>query len=90
MKWLVLAIILTAATVNAENGPEVLRFKNGVTFPHRRHQNFLKSECRQCHRKDDGTGKIPSFGKEVAHRLCRTCHAMRHAGPASCSDCHKR
>jgi hypothetical protein len=50
----------------------------------------MKSDCKQCHRKDDGTGHIPDFGKDVAHRMCRTCHAMKMKGPAACKDCHKK
>jgi hypothetical protein len=26
----------------------------------------------------------------VAHRMCKTCHAMKQAGPAACKDCHKK
>ena len=88
MKWLVPAILLVAASSFADDGPAVLKFKNGVTFPHREHQGYMKSDCRQCHRKEVGSGHIPNFGKDVAHRMCRTCHAMKQAGPAACKDCH--
>ena len=88
MKWLVSAMLLVAVSSFADDGPEVLKFKNGVTFPHRSHQNYMKSDCKQCHRKS--IGKVPDFGKEVAHRMCRTCHAMKQAGPAACKDGHKK
>jgi hypothetical protein len=90
VKWLLAALLLLTTSAFAENGPEVLKFKNGVTFPHRAHQNYLKSDCKNCHKKDAEIGKIPSFGKDVAHRMCRTCHAMKNAGPAACKDCHKK
>jgi len=86
VKWLVPVILLVAAISFADDGPEVLKFKNGVTFPHRAHQKYIKSDCKQCHRKS--IGKIPDFGKDIAHRMCRTCHAMRQAGPAACKECH--
>lgn len=90
MKWLVLTFLLISSAGYADDGAEVLKFKNGVTFPHRAHQNYLKSECRQCHRKEVGSGKIPAFSKDFAHRMCRTCHAMKMAGPSACKDCHKK
>ena len=91
MKWLVPAILLVAASSFAGDNPEVLKFKNGVSFPHRSHQTYFKSDCKQCHRKvGEAPGKIDGFSKDVAHRLCRTCHAMRNAGPAACKDCHKK
>ncbi len=88
MKWIITAMLLAATVSFADEGPAVLHFKNGVTFPHRAHQGYMKSDCKQCHRKQ--VGKIPDFGKDVAHRMCRTCHAIRQAGPAACRDCHKK
>ena len=91
MKWLCSALLLVAATSFADENPETLKFKNGVTFPHKAHQSYFKSDCKQCHRKSgEAPGHIDKFGKDVAHRLCRTCHAMKMAGPASCPDCHKK
>lgn len=90
MKWLILSILILTTNTFANDGPEVLYFKNGVSFPHRAHQKFLKSDCKNCHRKEIGTGKIPLFGKDIAHRMCKTCHAMKQAGPAACKDCHKK
>jgi hypothetical protein len=90
VKWLVPAILLAAVSSFADDGPAVLKLKNGVTFPHRAHQGYMKSDCRQCHRKEVGSGHIPGFGKEAAHRMCRTCHAIKQAGPAACKDCHKK
>lgn len=91
MKWLAPAILLVAVTAfAAEDGADILKLKNGVTFPHRAHQNYNKSDCKQCHRKEIGTGHIPGFSKDGAHRMCRTCHAMKQAGPTACKECHKK
>ena len=72
-----------------EDIPEkiVLEAKNGnVTFPHREHASRL--DCKTCH---EGTpGKIPGFGKDKAHPLCRGCHQEKGAGPTKCGDCHKK
>ena len=89
MKWLCATLVLIAVTAVAAEGPQNISFKNGVTFPHHKHQGFLKSDCKQCHRKG-APGKIEGFGKDAAHRMCRTCHAMKNAGPAACPDCHKK
>lgn len=89
MKWhVIVALLLYASSSVAGTGADVLNFKNGVEFPHKAHQTYLKSDCKNCHRKGD-PGKIEGFGKDHAHRMCKTCHAMRNAGPASCKDCHK-
>lgn len=89
MRWLVPIILLAAATAFANSGPDKIYLKNGVTFPHRAHQNYMKSDCKNCHKKEVGNGKIAGFGKEIAHRMCKTCHAIRQAGPVACKDCHK-
>ena len=88
MKWLAPAILFVAVSAFADEGAEILKFKNGVTFNHWAHQNYNKSDCKNCHRKEVGSGHIPQFSKDVAHRMCKTCHAMRQAGPASCKGCH--
>ena len=91
MKWLCTALLFVTITSFAAENPETLKFKNGVTFPHRSHQTYQKSDCKQCHRKaGEAPGHIEGFGKDGAHRLCRTCHAMKNAGPASCTGCHKK
>jgi hypothetical protein len=90
MKYVVITMFFIASTsFAASNGPDVLYLKNGAVFPHKAHQGFLKSECKQCHRKGE-PGKIEGFGKDHAHRMCKTCHTMRSAGPTSCKDCHKK
>ena len=91
MKWLIFVILMLAGSAFADEGPATLKFKNGVTFPHKKHQGYMKSECKQCHKKANAEpGKIEGFGKDAAHRLCRTCHAMKKAGPSACPDCHKK
>lgn len=90
MRLSVLAVVLVAVPVFAVDNPDVLQFKKGVTFPHKNHQASLKGECRNCHRKEVNDGQIEGFEKDKAHRMCRTCHAMKHAGPVSCKECHKK
>lgn len=92
MIQIILAVLLVATTSFAVENPDILKMKNGVTFPHKSHQNSLKGECRNCHRKEKeiSSGHIEGFGKDNAHRMCRTCHSMKNAGPVSCRDCHKK
>jgi hypothetical protein len=87
---IMLITVFAAATATAAENPDVLKMKNGVTFPHKNHQITLKGECKNCHRKEIVTGHIEGFSKDAAHRMCRTCHAMKQTGPASCRDCHKK
>jgi hypothetical protein len=89
VKWFILLILVIASNSFANDGPDKIYLKNGVVFPHRAHQNYMKSDCKNCHKKENGNGKIPSFGKDLAHRMCKTCHAIKKAGPAACKDCHK-
>lgn len=90
MKWLAPAILLVAVSAFANDGSDIIRMKNNVTFPHRAHQGYNKSDCKQCHKKEIGNGHIPGFSKDGAHRMCRTCHAMKNAGPVSCKECHPK
>ena len=90
MKRFMLAALFFATTSYAVENPDILKLKNNVTFPHKNHQTTLKGECKNCHRKEVNSGHIEGFGKDNAHRMCRTCHAIKHAGPASCRDCHKK
>jgi DnaJ-class molecular chaperone len=90
MKLLITIMLLIATTAFAGN-TDTLLFKNGVVFPHKAHQKQLKSECRQCHRKGmtDG-GHIEGFEKDMAHRMCKTCHMMKQTGPVACKECHPK
>ncbi len=61
-----------------------------VTFPHKKHQETVKGECKTCH-GDKGPGKIEGFSKEWAHKKCKDCHAERNVGQdAKCKFCHKK
>jgi hypothetical protein len=92
MKRFILAVLLVSSTSFAVENPDVMKLKNGVTFQHKNHQATLKGECKNCHRKekDVSTGHIEGFGKDNAHRMCRTCHTVKNMGPTSCKDCHKK
>lgn len=59
-----------------------------VTFNHKKHQDSLK-DCTKCHASQAG-GKIEGFGKDIAHKTCKGCHADTGKGPTSCKDCHKK
>jgi predicted CXXCH cytochrome family protein len=59
-----------------------------VTFNHKMHQEMLKNNCKACHTK--APGKIEGFGKDVAHKLCISCHKAKGKGPVSCKACHKK
>lgn len=89
MKWVIASVLLMTSTALANGGPDKIYLKNGVIFPHKAHQGYMKSDCKNCHKKEIGNTKIPGFGKDVAHRMCKTCHAIRQAGPVACKDCHK-
>lgn len=59
-----------------------------VSFPHKFHQDIL-SGCTSCHSNSSG-GTIPGFGKDLAHKTCKACHAEMKKGPTACKDCHKK
>lgn len=93
MARLILVALLVVSPSLVSANPDVLRLKNGVTFQHKNHQASLKGECKNCHRKEREvvvSGHIEGFGKDNAHRMCRTCHTMKNVGPVSCKDCHKK
>ncbi|GAC1467844.1 MAG: cytochrome c3 family protein [Desulfuromonadaceae bacterium] len=59
-----------------------------ITFNHKKHQEQLK-DCTKCHATATG-GKIEGFGKDVAHKTCKGCHAEMKKGPTGCKECHKK
>jgi len=73
-------------------GPEtiVLTNKNGnITFPHKKHQEMLKNDCKKCHPK--GPGKIEGKNMTWGHGLCKACHSEKGApAPTKCSGCHNK
>jgi hypothetical protein len=89
MTRIILAVLLVVTPTLAVANPDILKMKNGVTFTHKKHQSDLNGECKNCHRKGVNSGHVEGFGKDSAHRMCRTCHSMKNAGPVSCKDCHK-
>jgi len=73
----------------------------GVKFPHKKHAEELKVECKTCHHNDGdaaactgchgakkGEGGEPTF-KNAAHKLCQGCHKEQKKGPTVCNKCHK-
>ena len=60
--------------------------KGNVTFPHGMHADAY--ECSICH--GDGTPAAFDLTKDVAHKVCKSCHKDEGAGPTGCSGCHKK
>ena len=90
MKKSVIAILAIVAFAGTSFAADVMEFPASmgkVTFPHKMHQEMLKS-CKKCHEK--GPGKIEGFGKDWAHKTCKGCHSEMKKGPTSCSGCHKK
>ena len=87
---LVAAFIAAGSLAFADNGPAEIKMpaKMGeVTFNHAGHQAKLNGDCKVCH--EAGPGKIEGFGKDLAHKTCKGCHAEK-GGPTGCKDCHKK
>ncbi len=59
-----------------------------VSFPHKKHQELVKQDCKKCHEK--APGKIAELGKDWAHKTCKGCHTEMKKGPVGCKDCHKK
>lgn len=90
MKAVIITALLTLITAGASLAQETLTLpaKNGnVVFSHKLHQDRLKS-CLPCHEK--APGKIETFGKDYAHKICKGCHETGKAGPTKCGECHKK
>jgi hypothetical protein len=95
MKRVLITLIVAAFVVGGSlsiafaEGPEVLTFSTkmgDVTFAHAKHQETLGS-CEPCH---EGTpGKIEGFGKDWAHKTCKSCHKEKGVS-TSCKTCHKK
>ncbi|NJD91750.1 MAG: cytochrome C [Geobacter sp.] len=83
--------ILSLSSVVLAAGPDTIELPASmgkVTFNHKLHQENLK-DCSKCHAKPAG-GKIEGFGKDLAHNICKGCHAANNKGPTSCKECHKK
>jgi hypothetical protein len=89
MKKVIAAVALTLAfAVSALAADSVVYpAKNGnVTFDHKGHS--AKLECKLCH--GAGAPAKIAIDKDVAHKLCKGCHADKKAGPTKCGECHKK
>ena len=84
-------VALSFSSVVFAAGPETIELPASmgkVTFHHKQHQERL-ADCTKCHATAAG-GKIAGFGKDLAHKTCKGCHADMKKGPTSCKDCHKK
>ncbi len=93
MKKIVAAVALVFFSAGTLLAADVMTFpaKMGdVQFNHKKHQEFVKGDCKTCHAKKPG--KIEGFGKDMAHKLCIDCHKTKSKGkgPTSCKACHKK
>ena len=91
MKRTIIALFAVAAFAGTAvaAGPETITLpaKPGdVSFPHKKHQEPLKNDCKACHEKSPG--KIEGLNKEWAHNTCMGCHTEKKAVSIACTGCH--
>lgn len=86
MKTKMITLLALVTFTGSAFGADIMELKRGVKFNHKAHQELLK-DCTKCHAKAEG-GKIEGFGKDLAHKTCKGCHAAGK-GPTGCKDCHK-
>jgi len=80
-------IQIPVIVLEQKDGIITLPAKNGsIRFNHDQHQN--RTGCSTCH--GISTGRIPGFGKNIAHTVCKNCHATGRSGPTKCRECHKK
>jgi cytochrome c553 len=89
------ALLAFAGVACAANGVKSLPAKNGnVTFDHDKHRNNNPKvgACPVCHGGTDANPtKAPEgFGKDLAHKTCKSCHETKGVGPTKCGECHKK
>jgi hypothetical protein len=98
LKVLTIVLVLFTSSVFAA---DVVTFKNGVSFNHKKHQTDRVGKCFVCHNNVSVStdekivtttipGKIKGFGKEWAHKNCIDCHDLFSEGPVNCKDCHQK
>lgn len=86
MKRIIIATLTLAVFTGTVFAADMIEMKKGVKFNHKAHVELLK-DCTKCHATATG-GKIEGFGKDLAHKSCKGCHASGK-GPTSCKECHK-
>jgi len=82
-------------TVAADKGPadmvlKTTKAKKPATFPHAKHQEFIK--CDDCH-KSATYPQDKKWDAKVGHGFCKDCHKKGYngkKGPNKCNDCHKK
>lgn len=88
MKRLILSLFVAVSFAGTAFAADVVKYeaKTGtVTFNHKSHGDTLK-DCAKCHQ---GTPAKIEMNKDVAHKMCKGCHAET-GGPTKCGDCHKK
>jgi hypothetical protein len=81
--------VTMAADTGRHFGPEIIEFKMGelnLPFEHWNHQKLQESKCFYCHSTNSWLIKV--WNKEVAHKMCISCHEQNDRGPVACKECH--
>ena len=89
MKNIIVAAALVIACAVSAVAADVIVYPartGNVTFDHKAHSS--RFECKLCH--GAGAPSKIAIDKDVAHKLCKGCHAQRKEGPTRCVDCHKK
>ena len=103
--FLSLALVITASTVLAGQGPETIDLKatykvegkkSAVIFSHHAHQENL--ECSKCHKSSAGGGplvveivKLTTTKNDFHKKFCWPCHVeMKVPKGKSCKTCHPK
>ena len=88
MKKMIIAVLSVAVFAGSAFAADVITMKKDVSFKHKAHADSLK-DCKKCHEKAEG-GKIPGFGKDLAHKKgCKDCHIEMKV-PSTCTTCHPK
>ena len=87
MKTALALMVALTAFAQIVCSEDEIKFKHGVTFPHKQHQETLK-DCTICHSQAP-PGKIEGMGKDWIHNKCKGCHTSANTIDA-CLHCHKQ
>jgi hypothetical protein len=87
MKKVVISLFAVVAFAGVACAADVIEMKKGVKFNHKAHIAAVP-DCTKCHASTAG-GKIEGFGKDYAHKTCKSCHTDLKKGPTACKECHK-
>lgn len=93
---LVMGLGVCGVTMAEDKGPaeiilQTAAAKKPATFPHAKHQGFMK--CDDCH-KDPNFPADKAWDMKKGHAFCQDCHKNKEVngkkGPVKCTECHKK